>query len=95
MINSNSYIINSRDELIEYLNKYKGILKDSILDYLNSVLNLEFSVLKDYITNADRMALSELEIYKKIAIYNIYNRTLNILKHLAEVVLINNFYIFH
>ena len=83
MINSNSYIINSRDELIEYLNKYKGILKDSILDYLNSVLNLEFSVLKDYITNADRMALSELEVYKKIAIYNIYNRTLNILKHLA------------
>ena len=84
MINNESYTINSRDELTESLKKYKGILKESIFDYLNSALNLEFSVLREYIANSDRIALSELEIYRKIAIYNIYNRTLNILKHLVS-----------
>ena len=70
--------INTREELIELLKKYKGLLADSMLNYLDSLINLEFSVIRDYIGNDDRLALSELEVYKRIAMYNIYNRALNI-----------------
>lgn len=51
-----------------------------MLTYLNSLIELEFSVVKEHISNQDRVALSELEIYKNIAIYNIYNRTANLLR---------------
>ena len=70
----------SSEELNEILKQYKGILNKSTIDYLKSLINLEFSVIKDYIGNNERNALSELEIYKKIAIYNIYNRALNIIR---------------
>lgn len=72
--------VNSKEELIELLKTYKGILSDSMINYLNSLIELEFSVIREYISNENRKALSELEIYKKIAIYNIYNRALNIFK---------------
>lgn len=70
--------ISTKEELIELLKKYKGILNSSIIEYLNYLIELEFSVIKDYIGEEERLALSELELYKKIAIYNIYNRALNI-----------------
>ena len=70
--------INSKEELIELLKGYKGILSSPIINYLNSLIELEFSVIREYINDDNRKALSELEIYKKIAIYNIYNRALNI-----------------
>ena len=71
-------MINSKEELLILLNQYEGILKKNMIEYLNSLIELEFSVIKDYISESDRKALSELEIYKKIAIYNIYNRALNL-----------------
>lgn len=70
--------VNTKKQLIESLKKYKGILNNSMIDYLNSLINLEFSVIKEYINEDNRFALSELELYRKIAIYNIYNRALNI-----------------
>ena len=51
-----------------------------MINYLNSLIDLEFSVIRDYISDNDRVALSELEVYKRIAMYNIYNRALNIFK---------------
>lgn len=79
-MNYNWNKINTREELIELLKGYKGILADSMINYLNSLIDLEFSVIRDYISDNDRVALSELEVYKRIAMYNIYNRTLNIFK---------------
>lgn len=70
--------VNSKEELIKLLKGYKGILSSPIINYLNSLIELEFSVIREYINDDNRKALSELEIYKKIAIYNIYNRALNI-----------------
>ncbi len=72
--------INTKEELINLLKNYNGILNNSMTDYLNSLVNLEFSVIRDYISDKDRTALSELEVYKRIAMYNIYNRALNIFK---------------
>lgn len=70
--------IKTKEELIEHLKKYKGVLNNSIISYLYSLINLEFSVIKEYISEDDRIVLNELEVYKNIAQYNIYNRALNI-----------------
>lgn len=72
--------INTKEELITLLKCYDGILTDSMINYLNSLIELEFSVIRNYIGNKDRIALSELEVYKKISIYNIYHKALNIFK---------------
>lgn len=70
--------ITTREELTEMLKRYRGILTDSMINYLNSLIELEFSVIREYIGEDDRKSLAELEIYKRIAIYNIYNRALNL-----------------
>lgn len=72
--------LNTRESLLEMLNKYRGILTRHTTDYLNSLIELEFSVIRDCISREDRDVLSELEVYRRIAVYNIYNRALNILK---------------
>lgn len=70
--------VKTKQELLELLNGYRGILTNPTLNYLNSLIELEFSVMREYISDSDRRALAELEVYKKIAIYNIYNRTQNL-----------------
>jgi len=72
--------INTKKELVSLLKKSKGILNNSMISYLNSLINLEFSVIRDYIGENDRITLSELEVYKRIAIYNIYERALRLFK---------------
>ena len=72
--------VNTREELLELLKEYRGILSNPMQDYLNSLIELEFSVIRDYIKDEDREVLAELEVYKKVAIYNIYNRALNLFK---------------
>lgn len=42
--------IDTRDELLERLNLYKGILSDHVVEYLNSIIELDFSVLKEYLS---------------------------------------------
>lgn len=78
--NNNLNKVNTREELLELLKEYRGILSNPMQDYLNSLIELEFSVIRDYIKDKDREVLAELEIYKKVAIYNIYNRALNLFK---------------
>lgn len=77
-------LINEKEQLLEQLKTYRGILTSPTISYLNSLLELEFSVVRDY--NAeDRQALSELEIYRKIAQYNIYNRALKIFENDKDI----------
>jgi len=70
--------VNTKEELKEALNRYRGILLRPTIDYLDSLINLEFSVVRDYISEDDRQSLSELQIYKRVAIYNIYYRALKL-----------------
>lgn len=80
----------TKEELIDLLKKHKGILTNSILDYLNSLVELEFSVVRKNISTEEREILSELEIYKKIATYNIYHRTLQLLEQQKQPIDIDN-----
>lgn len=77
-LNDNWNKVKTKEELVELLNGYRGILTEPMLDYLNSLIELEFSVIREYISDSDRKTLSELEAYKRIAIYNIYNRAINL-----------------
>lgn len=72
--------IDTKESLLEMLEKYKGILSVHTIDYLNSLIGLEFSVIRELISSDDRDAISQLEIYRRIAMYNIYNRAINIIK---------------
>lgn len=70
--------INSKSELIQLLNEYKGILNSTMIDYLESLIDLKESVIKNCISEKDREKLAELELYKKVARYNIYARAIEI-----------------
>lgn len=76
--NDNWNKVKTKEELLEILKRYIGILTEPMISYLNSLIELEFSVIREYISDSDRKALAELEVYKKIAIYNIYNRAQNL-----------------
>lgn len=59
-------------ELKQQLLMLKKYLSSSAIEYLYSVLNLEVSILNDEDIN---VFLGELELFRKIATYNIINRT--------------------
>ena len=80
----------TKEELIDLLKKHRGILTNSILDYLNSLVELEFSVARKNISTEEREILSELELYKKIATYNIYHRALQLLEQQKQPLDIDN-----
>lgn len=79
-MNDNWNKVNTKEELLSLLEDYKLVLTDYMINYLNSLIELEFSVIRDYISEDARKVLSELEVYKRIVIYNIYYRALNIFK---------------
>ena len=70
--------VNTKEELLQLLKDYKVILNNQVIDYLESLINLDFSVIRENIDDKSKEALSELEIYKRIAIYNIYNKAINL-----------------
>lgn len=74
--------VNTREELIELLKGYQRVLATPMLNYLNSLIELDFSVIQEYICDEDRKALGKLEIYKKIAIYNIYTRAIDLFRQI-------------
>lgn len=80
LITKRDYVLKQQKELQEILNNYKGRISKDLINYLESLIQLEISVVKDEITEKDRLFLSELAIYRYIAIYNIYNKNLNIIK---------------
>ena len=81
---SNIERVETKEELLESLEKYKGILSVPMIEYLNSLIELEFSVVRENIGKQDRDALSELDIYRSVAIYNIYNRAKNLLNEMSD-----------
>lgn len=70
----------TKRELMSSLNRQRSILNPKIVDYLTSLMELEFSVLRKNISNKDRKILADYLIYRKIAMYNIYHRALNVIK---------------
>ncbi len=77
----------NKAELSALLNENQKILNKETIDYLNSILNLEFSVVKDgMIDNNARELLSDLEVYRKIAKFNIYNRAINLIRLKFETI---------
>lgn len=82
--------IGSKEELKESLNKYKRILNSRVIDYLNQLVELEFSAVKDIIDIEDREILQNLDLYKNIVAYNIYNRTLELLNNEQELKIFDN-----
>lgn len=67
------------NELLEIVNEYKGILSPEIIEYLNGLIRLEFSALREDLLSSQTMQkLTELDLYRKILMYNIYNRAVNI-----------------
>ncbi len=78
----NELIILSSDQLRSYMQQYRVLVSPSINDYLNSLIGLEISALNQNAVSDTTMAiLNKLDLYRKIVIYNIYNRTLNVLKN--------------
>lgn len=83
--------ISTKEELEKRLDVYRGILAPSAREYLDSLVNLEFSVLRnDIISEKDRYSLSQLDIFKSIAQFNVYNRAINIFKNQKGVKLYTN-----
>ena len=76
-----NYKVEDKEVLKSLLKRYEDTLNKPTLEYLNSLIELEFSVLKDNISSTKKENLIELEIYRRIAIYNIYNRVLNLLRN--------------
>ncbi len=82
--------ISSKEELKELLDRYKRILNPRVIDYLNQLVELEFSAVKDIIDIEDREILQNLDLYKNIVAYNIYNRTLELLNNEQELKIFDN-----
>lgn len=68
-----------KKELEQLLLRYKTILSKSLYEYLKSLLNCEFSAIASIISDEEKETLCDLFIYRTISMYNIYNRTLNLL----------------
>lgn len=82
--------ISSKEELKESLKRYKRILNPRVIDYLNQLVELEFSAVKDIIDIEDREILQNLDLYKNVVAYNIYNRTLELLSNEQELKIFDN-----
>ncbi len=82
--------ISSKAELKEALNRYKRILNPRVIDYLNQLVELEFSAVKDNFDIEDREILQNLDLYKNVVAYNIYNRTLELLNDEQELQIFDN-----
>ena len=82
--------ISSKEELKESLDRYKKILNPRVIDYLNQLVELEFSAVKDIVDIEDREMLQNLDLYKNVVAYNIYNRTLELLSNEQELKIFDN-----
>ena len=68
------------------LNQYKSLLSESSYSYLKELLNLEKSatISETEHFDPDNYHISELDIYRDIAIYNLYKRALKIFKSTGD-----------
>lgn len=73
-------ITDKQKSLKEKVTSTETVIRPSIREYLNSLIELEFSVIRDYISKEEREVLSDLKVYKEIAIYNIFARAEKLLQ---------------
>jgi len=67
--------IATTEEILNILASYNKLFSKEILDYINALVYLEISVLeKGYLSDKSIEVLTELESFRKIAIYNIFKR---------------------
>lgn len=90
----------TKEELETTLNKEKWMISSRAYEYYNNLINLDYSVLREYISREQRDILSLTRLYNKIAVYNIYERSLNIIKkyvkdidiHDSQILVASNYY---
>lgn len=70
--------VRTKKELLELMKPYRKILSSSILNYLYELIELDYSVVCPCIDFDTRKIVSDLDIYKDIAIYNIYMRAISL-----------------
>lgn len=71
--------VKTRVELLELLKQYRWMLNKEVVEYLESLIDLERSViLEPYSFEPEKYKIGELDIFKQIAIYNIYYRAYNL-----------------
>jgi len=67
--------IATTEEVLNIISSYNKVFSKEILDYINALVYLEISVLeKGYLSDKSIEVLTELESFRKIAIYNIFKR---------------------
>ena len=64
---------------------YDCIFVKRIINYLYSLIELEDSIIRDTITKEERKELSKFSIYREIASFNLYEKTLELLKNESGV----------
>ena len=71
----NGNILESEKNLYETLKDYKWLMSNEAYSYLEALIALEISALDSKTPDEQREVLKKLELYKKIAIYNICMRS--------------------
>ena len=72
--------VKTKEEMIEELKGYKAFLSSYYYDYLRSLIELQFSIFNKNISEEEKKRLSELDIYREIAKFNIYNQAIDLVK---------------
>ena len=71
------------EECLNYfLKRYKNVFSQEIYEYMNSLIHMESLILKDINMIEIRKSLMDIDIYRNIAGYNIYNHLLSSLESL-------------
>ena len=72
--------VKTKEEMIEDLKGYQAFLNSYYYDYFRSLIELQFSIFNKNISDEEKKRLSELDIYREIAKYNIYNQAIDLVK---------------
>lgn len=72
--------VKTKEQLRQEIRRYQSILSKSMVEYLEHCIELDCSVVRKNISDEERLALSELKIYRDTAIYNIYHRAIQLLE---------------
>lgn len=89
MVKTQQNLLESETTLLENLNQYKWLISKEAYEYLESLLKLEISAFNPEFSDTNREILRRIDLYKKIAIFNIRNRTKNLLSNNSEGILID------
>ena len=78
------------DNLDSFLSLYKNIFSKEVYEYMNSLIHMESLILKDTNMIDLRKSLMDIDIYRIIAGYNIFNHLLHTLNNINNRSLIIN-----